>query len=287
MSANIVTSENAQEFYASRLPQQVTPVAVEDETPAETPEADNESNNTQDKPKRKPIQPRINELVAERNQAKDEAEQAKQEAQAIKEELERIKKQLDVLNAPTPQKEQSDRPSRSQFATEDDYQEALTDWKVDQRLAQQAKEAAEARQKAVQAQLVENWKTRQDQVRAELEDYDTVLGGAEVEMPQFLLDAIVESDVGPRIAYYLAKNPAEAKGLVNKSPTAAVRELGKLEARLQREEKADTASASSVDKPKAPAPFDHLKGSSNPVGKEPDKMSYEEWKAARAAGKIK
>jgi len=282
MTIETVTSETLAEFNAARLPRS-------EEPPADEPEAKTEGkseSNTAEKPKTKPIQPRITELVAERNSARDEAERAKQEAESVRAELDEIKRKLQILETPAPQKEQSARPERSQFATQDDYDEALTDWKVEKRLAEQAKAEADARRAAAQAQLVENWKARQDSIRSELDDYDAVVGAAEIQMPQWMLDAIVEAEHGPRVAYYLAKNTADAKRLLSMTPTSALRELGKLEDRLVAKigkEEGKTA----VEKSKAPEPLETLKGSSIPTGKEPSKMSYEEWKAARIAGKIK
>ena len=63
MTIQTVTSENADEYYAARLPKRQEPPAPADDTAkAEAkPEANSESN-THEKA-RKPIQPRINELA--------------------------------------------------------------------------------------------------------------------------------------------------------------------------------------------------------------------------------
>lgn len=283
MTVETLTSENAAEFYASRLPKREEAPAADD-----TDKTDDDSKSDQHgKPKTKPIQPRINELVAERNIARDEAEAAKLEKEQIRRELDELKAQLDVLKTPAPQKELSDRPQRTAFTTEDDFQEALTDWKVEKRLAEKAKEDADARQRAAHTQLIENWQTRLVQARTEFEDYDAVVGAAEINLPQWMLDAIVESEHGTRVAYHLAKNTPDAKRLLGLTPTAALRELGKLEDRLSKEEKAAPESKTVPEKSKAPTPLDPLKGSSNQLGKAPSEMTYEEWKAARIAGKIK
>lgn len=283
MTVHTVTSENAEEFYAARLPKRADPVPVDDAPKGEAETKAESESNTHEKA-RKPIQPRINELVAERNSARDEAERERLEKEQAKRELDDLKKRLEVLETPAEQKAVSDRPTRSQFATDDDYQEALTDWKVEKRLAEQAAQEAEARQRAAQAQMVENWKARLEEARKGTEDFDTVVGAAETVLHQAVLDAIVESEAGPQITYYLAKNPAEAKRIAGLRPSSGAREIGKLEAQLTQGK--PTAKPVSVEKSKAPEPIEPLKGVSSQIGKDRKDMTYDEWKAARQAGRI-
>lgn len=267
MTTHTVTSENAAEFYASRLPKREEP-ADEPKTEAKT---DDKSESTTPDPKpKKPIQPRINELVAERNSARDEAEAAALERDQLRRELEEIKTKLQTMNKPA---EASDRPNRDDFRSDGDYEQAMDDWKFERRLA-------EHQQRQAQARMVENWTARLDQAQSEIPDLKEVLGKADVQLPQVALDAIVESDMGPQIAYHLAKNPAEARRIASMSAAGAAREIGKLEAQMM-------PSVRGVEKSKAPAPIEPLKGTSSTAIKDSSQMSYEEWKEARRAGRIK
>lgn len=279
MSSTVVTSETVQEFYANRLPQA--------EPKADDPEAGENAGKQQER-KPKPIQPRINELVAERNEAQELAIAEAQRAEEMRRELEALREEVKVLKTPAAPIESKPRPQREQFETQEQYEDAVTDWKVEQRLAEREKQEAEARIKAARDALANNWKARQETFRAEAADYDEALSASEVDMPQYMLDAIMESDIGPQVAYHLAKNPSEARKLVNMTATAALRELGKLETRLQKTDKTETKpekakEGAPVETSKAPAPIETLKKANAPVEKDPKDMSFQEFKAWRRA----
>ena len=100
-------------------------------------------------------------------------------------------------------------------------------------------------------------------------------------------DAIIESDVGPKILYHLAENPEIAEALSKKSVTAALREIGRLEARFDVKEPSKT-----VQKTRAPAPIQPLRASSSAsdVGVGSDGEFHgtaSQWREARRAGKIR
>jgi len=279
-----LTSENADEFYAARLPKREEPpaAAADDLTPVEA-KTDDVSESKDVHKKAKPIQPRINELVAQRNSAQSEAEAARTEAEIAKlekeqlrNELDDVKRKLEGLSTPATQ-DQSDRPKRDQFTSEDDYTRAIGDWEFDARLI------AHEQQKA-QQRVIDNWKARLEEARVDMPDYDAVVGAVDTNFPQLVLDEIVESAIGAEISYFLAKNPAEAKRIAALKPSAGVREIVRLEARMS-QTTAPTKTVN-VEKSKAPEPIASLKGSSTAVVKDPGSMSYEDWKVARQAGKI-
>ena len=186
MTTHTVTSENAAEFYASRLPQRQETPPADDQTPEAKTDDKGESQTPDHKPK-KPIQPRINELVGERNAARDEAQAAKDEAERLRRDLEELKTQMQAISKPA---ETSDRPSRDDFKSDSDFEQAMDDWKFERRLA-------DHQQRQAQARMVENWKARLEQSQSEIPDLMEVLANAEVNMPQAALDAIVESELGP------------------------------------------------------------------------------------------
>jgi hypothetical protein len=99
-------------------------------------------------------------------------------------------------------------------------------------------------------------------------------------------DAIFESEVGPRILYHLAENPEIAEKLQSLTVTGALRAIGKLEAQFEKIE------AKPVAKSKAPAPINPIKSAANgrDVNLTTDGQfhgSYQAWKAARLAGRIR
>jgi hypothetical protein len=62
----------------------------------------------------------------------------------------------------------------------------------------QAKAAAEQK-------LIDAWGQRVKAAKAEMPDFDDMVGSADVVVSNEVRDAIFESDVGPRILYHLPK----------------------------------------------------------------------------------
>lgn len=294
-----VTSENAEAFYASRLPPREE--APADDTPAEgnteTKTAGAESPESNKESRVKKVAPRIAELVGERNAARTEAETktaeaqaAAQEAQDLRERLERAEQQLAALSQPSEQKAANPRPQRAQFASDEQYTDALTDWKVDQRIAVKAQEEAQARYASAQAQVAQNWKAQMEAAKADIPDLEEVIGSADTNFPQVVLDAVV--DAGPVVAYHLAKNPIEARRIAALRPSAGIAAVLKLSDQLAGDggkSAAPTAPAPPAakgDSFRAPEPIEHLRGGAPKVGKDESEMTHEEWVAARKAGRI-
>jgi len=296
-----VTSENAAEFYASRLPKRddAPPAGETQPTEGKTETKTEGTETAESKEARvKKVAPRIAELVGERNAARTEAETkaleaeaARLEAQELRDRLAEAERQIAALHTPAQQKEADPRPERKNFASDEQYTDALTDWKVDQRIAADKRKDAEARAAAAQAQVANNWKAQIEAGKDDMPDFDAVVGAAEVIFPQVVLDAVV--DAGPRVAYHLAKDPDQARRIAAMRPSAAVAAVVKLGEQLAADGGKTAAPAAPAAAPaakgepfKAPEPHEPLKGGTTSVGKDESEMSFEEWKAARKAGRI-
>jgi hypothetical protein len=292
---SVVTSETLMQHLtgqATAAPEAKTPEKTGDaqKTGAETTGKDGEQ-----QPKKKPL---VEELVRtrhERQSARRDAEEANAKAARLEAELADLRARMEANQAMPAPKDPDPKPQRSQFVSDEDYQEALTDWKVDQKLAEQQREQQQARTEAFQQQLADNWTQRLELAKAELTDFDEVVGKSDIDMPNHLYVAIVESDMGPQLAYYLAQNPSEARLLKGMSQTSALRMLGKLEEQLaQASEKpasgkqqtatsAEKKPETTVERSKAPPPIEPLKDASGPVEKPTSQMTYAEYKAHRQA----
>jgi hypothetical protein len=247
-----------------------TQEAPEAEVP-ETPEAGEvvETPEAGEAKAKKSAQQRINEITRARHDAEREAAYWRGKAEAAASAAPVTTKQ--EVAAPT------QRPDLSNFQDYNSYVEALTDWKTEvkiQEVLQQSKAQENQDRQTQQVQsIAQEWATRQDEARKTLEDYDEVLGSANINVSPAVTDILLTSDKGPVVAYHLAKNPAIVEKLNAMSPLKAAREIGRLEATME--------AAPSITSKAAPAPATVTKTattSSSDLGR----MSMEQYKAARA-----
>lgn len=174
------------------------------------------------------------------------------------------------------------KPQLEKFESYEDYVEALTDWKLAQREAAAAEKAKADAEKQQRAELAKSWQARQDAVRAKYDDYDEVVG-QEIPITGVMQQALLESDHGAELAYWLGSNPAEAEQIAKLGPVAAIKALAKIEDSLS------GGSAEPPAKPKrrassAPEPISPVGARGSAATKDPDKMTFQEYKAWREAG---
>jgi hypothetical protein len=181
-------------------------------------------------------------------------------------------------------------PQPSQFADAFEYAKALAEFSTEKALAERDRQVAQAREQEAQQKIIQSWAQKVQDAKAELPDFDDLVASSDVVVNNAVRDAILESDVGPRILYHLAENNDLAKRIASLSPNAALREIGRLEAKF--EAKPETKQTAPVVRSKAPAPIQPIRGGQG----QPDVPmsangewhgSYQAWKLARKAGKIR
>jgi hypothetical protein len=130
-------------------------------------------------------------------------------------------------------------------------------------------------QAQMQQQMQEQFSTRLREFQSSTPDFEEVIESGDFIPTPAMTHAIFESDIGPRLAYYLAQHSEEAQAITRMSPTAAIRALGRIEAKLEAEPVKKPVSA-------APKPVEPVGGKGS-ASKDPDRMSIDEWLAMRAA----
>lgn len=213
------------------------------------------------------VQQRIDEITRARHEAEREAAYWRQRAEAASGNKDG--------KAPSSPNEAPAKPSVDQFQDYADYVEALTEWKAEQKVrdvlsARDAEKAKEAESKVKQTKA-EAWEARQAQTRASLPDYDEVVGLSDLQIAPHVAETLLDSDVGPAVAYHLAKNPDLAERINAMSPLAAAREIGRLESAVA---KPAAAPANTISK--APPPITPVGTRATPV-QDPDKMTTDDW----------
>ena len=112
-----------------------------------------------------------------------------------------------------------------QFATTEDYVEALALQKADQLLSQRE-------QQKHQKEVIEAYHDREEEARNKYDDFEQVAYNPNLPITSDMAQAIQYSDIGPDLAYHLGANPKEAERISRLPPILQAKEIGKLEAKL-------------------------------------------------------
>lgn len=165
----------------------------------------------------------------------------------------------------------------------DEYQDKLTDWKIEQREKSRAEQDRQNEARRQQEAAQKTWNDRLNAAKSRLTDFDDVVQGAiadhDIRVSPTMERVILESEHGPEIVYHLAKHPDEAARIAALPPEKAALALGRIEAKVAPEaEPAKPAKTVS----NAPPPVKPV-GSSASTGRSVDDAgdNYQAYKAAR------
>lgn len=307
LASNIVTSENLAEFTAQKLglvdSEPAAPVAAREDANAE-PDADdqseqdrdgNDATTADDQKERKPnpkLERRFSEITKQREAAREEARLEREQRERLETRVKELEGKV-TPQAQAPQDDIGEEPTPDQFSDMYEYAKALAEYTADKKLAERDQQELNRKAAAEQEVKFKAWADRVNAAKSNLPDFDDMVQSSEVRVSDPVRDAIIESEHGPQILYYLAENTEFAQKLAGMSLVSAVREIGKIEARYERDAKATVPDVKPVvGKSKAPAPISPLRGALNTVdaGLDADGNfhgSYQQWKAARAARRIR
>ncbi len=235
-------------------------------------DADDSGANLGGKPKG--VQKRIDELVRLREEARRDAEHWRRVAERT---LERGESPASQPPQDAGKPTASSQPKPEQYVTYEEYVDAVTDWKLEQREIA-VRTAAEKREQAA----------READFEAKAHK---VIGDGEAEYPDFrdvvatatitkdMAEALADSPQAHRIAYHLGMNPDESRRIAGLSPRQQAMEIARIEARVER----DTGPGDSRKTvSSAPAPVKPVKPQSGDSS--PGAMSmaeYAEWRARK------
>jgi hypothetical protein len=294
LAANVVTSENLAEFNAKRMglaePLEVVEAVKTEPTPveesrSEPTEASDDATATEDRKQNPKLERRFSEITKQRETARAEA-QREREAREV---LEAKVRDLEAKATPIAEPAADQEPLPEQFTDMYEYAKALTDYRVDQRMNEEKQKEVQARAAAERDKVINVWADRVKAAKSEIPDFDDMVGSADVTVSNEVRDAIFESEVGPRILYHLAENPEIATKLQGMTLTSALRHIGRLEAQF---EKTEPQTKPVVGKSKAPSPINPIRSAAN--GRDVNLTSdgefhgsYQAWRAARLAGRIR
>ena len=236
-------------------------------------------------------QPAEAEAEEQQSRSKERRERRKAQMQRLRQETDEAKAALDDKNARLAKAQEAAQsntpPKEADFADHDEYLVALGAFHsakhMDDRAIRESEEASKAEQERVQklekqqsAELAQHWDEQVADARSRYADFDQVVFTAPIS--DGLANLVAASDQAADVAYYLGANRDEAARLSQMHPIEAARELGRIEATV------------SLPKPKTnsttPDPVTPVKPKPSGV-KDPAKMSFAEYEAARRTGQIR
>lgn len=225
-------------------------------------------------------QKRIDELTWHRRNAERQNRQLQSELAQLREQL---------AQSARPQAEQRNEPARASKKLADfDYDEEKYQAYLEDAVAEKAAAKAEAklrekqereRSESSRKDHMAKFREREAKLRGELEDYEDYAYTAPIDS---ITDLVLAMDEGPRIAYYLGKNPETAARINSLPPNLAAVELGRIDARLAIER--EQAKAKPVSK--APPPPPTIEATEPAVSKDPSEMSdaeFAKWRKRQIA----
>ena len=220
------------------------------------------------------VKKRIDDITFKRYEAERERDYWKMQAEArLRAEQEAAQsqpKQPDVTIPVSPAPRQED------FETYEAYDEALFDWRYQQRVSKETAQRAADERRQAEAAYAEKARSWADQGSEKFPDFSQVAlkepreGGPSIT--PYMAGAIQDSPMGHEVAYYLGRNPKEAAKIAALSPIAQVREIGRLEVKVQTPQQRETT--------KAPSPTAPVGGKESPSVKLED-LPYSEYRKIR------
>ena len=273
---------------ANKEPETAAPELEKGETTAESataPESTSADGTLVKKPAQG-VQKRLEELVKQREEANERTREAN----------ERLDKALKALESATgigkepkvepEQDPEPKRPAKADFPQIEAWEQAVLDY-ADAKAGWTArKELGVLREKQVQEIALkeieegqrlarEAYTVRAEKVKAKYADFHEVAENAEIQVSMPMAHAIIHSENGPELQYYLGKNPAEVARIMQLSPPLQLLELGRIEGRLANDVQAKFTQSA------APKPIKPIAPGATQIQKSPEEESMDEYAARR------
>ena len=261
-------------------PSEATPEVLQPETGQEDQPEGQQEPPASDTEEKSEAQKRRERRRAQEQRQQEEFAAAQRKAQEAEARLERIKSSAAGVE-----------PKESDFTDIGEYWAAKGAWNYARQVAQsqvaevaaeteQAKTLMENQRAALMQARQAEFQREASDARSRYADFDAALqiAGNPQIVSQALSEMVLESDQPAELAYYLGKNPQEAARLSMLPPTAAARELGRLESKL-------TAAPAKIAS-SAPPPINPVRAAGVAV-KDIEKMSLDEFRAFKEKGGFK
>jgi hypothetical protein len=167
----------------------------------------------------------------------------------------------------------------SDYPDYDAYVVAVAGWQAEQALVKREEQQRERAAAERQTKQQQTWATQIQAAQTKYTDWDDVLDDADVPVTPALQEALLTSEQGADVLYYLAKHKDEAAKLATLSPFAVARAIGRIEATLVVSPSPSAPVAPVVTAPPPVTPIGGGGGTRTTV--DPGQMSPQEYRAWR------
>ena len=158
----------------------------------------------------------------------NERRMAEQRAESFQREINRLKAELQPKELVKDEK-----PVRENFKTDEEFRDALDDYRVDLKFKEREAKAEKERQEARQREVIAEASARISKAIELVPDYKEVTEGADIEVPPYIAGYMQESEMFAELGYHFAKHPNDLERLRSFSPAKALVEVGKIESMLK------------------------------------------------------
>ena len=169
------------------------------------------------------------EFAAEEFRGRRLAEQRAEQAEA---ELQRLAKQAPKQQNEQPLTQIKQKPERKNFANDDEYITAVTNFAVDEAMAKRSAEEAKARFESEQREVLAAASARIAKAIELVPDFEEVTSAADYQIPDHVAGYMQTSEMFAELGYFLAKNPEVVTALHKMTPARQLVEIGKIEGKL-------------------------------------------------------
>jgi hypothetical protein len=246
---NAGTSEGTQSSESTTLSQvENTTTESTEESNADSTETDEETIEGE-KPQKNRAQKRIDQLTREKYELRAKIDQLQNNSNQNNQNNGNSERDIYSIQ----------KPKREGFDSDEEFVEALTDWKIEQKeyVNRDRQFKNELQQKAL------DFQKKEAVLSNEIPDYyEAIEESRDVRINQAAVNAMVESDIGPQLRYYFAKNPEEAEKTLSMKPTEAVKFIGRIEAKIEADIKNKKSVTAKNKTSNAPPPVKPVKTNS-------------------------
>jgi len=201
------------------------------------------------------VQKRIDTLTFERRKAEAERDRL----------LSIIEKTVPQKTQPEPEKE----PEK--FENIEEYTDYLVNKKMKEKMVEFEEKVSRKEHEVKTQTVIEDFKNKAESFMEKNPDFFEKVNDPTLPTSEQIRDAIIESDRGPEVAYWLANHPEELTKIVKLSPYKQVIAIGRIEARFQ-DDKSTTTKITN-----APEPISATKGSVSIPDGPSDKDDMNTW----------